>query len=49
MITTCADSDRVQRIGSRARDTQPIGGVSACKGVQAFAPSGSPKKVWNKK
>ena len=44
MRTTQSDLDRVQRIGSRARDRQPIRGVSdvsddtACKGVQALAP-----------
>ena len=31
---------------SRARDTQPIRSVSAGKGVQALAPSGSRKKIW---
>ena len=42
------------RIESRARDTQPIRGVSvvsddtACKGVQALPP-GSRKKIWSKK
>ena len=49
--TTRADLDRVQRIGSQARDTQPSRGVSdffddtAYKGVQALAPPGSQKKV----
>ena len=31
---------------SRARDTQPIRGVSACKEVQALAPPGSWRKIW---
>ena len=31
---------------SRARDTQPIRGVLACKWVQALAPPGSWKKIW---
>ena len=30
----------------RVWDTQPIRGVSACKGVQALAPPGSQKKIW---
>ena len=33
-----------QRIVSRARDTQPIRGVSACKQVQALAPLDFQKK-----
>ena len=49
MITTRSDLDRVQRIGGQARYTQLIRGVSACKGVQALAPPGSQKKVWDKK
>ena len=31
---------------SRAWDTQPIRGVSACKGVLALASPGSRKKIW---
>ena len=52
MITTRSDLDRVQRIESRARDTLPVRGVPddmACKRVQALAPPGSRKKVWDKK
>ena len=55
MRTTRWDLKRKQRIRSRARDMQPIRGVSKasltirCKGVQAFAPSGSRKKIWDKK
>ena len=40
------------RIEIRARDTQPIKGVShdtICKGVQALAPLGSRKKILDKK
>ena len=45
----------MQRISSRARDMQPIWGVSdlsdnmACKEVQALALHGSRKKIWDKK
>ena len=54
MRTTWVDLDRGQRIGSRVRDRQPIRGVRSslmiwCKGVQALAPPGSRKKVWDKK
>ena len=44
-----------ERIESQARDMQPIRGVSvvsddmACKGVQAFVPPTSRKKIWGKK
>ena len=52
MRTTQSDLDRVQRIGSWVRNRQPIRGVSvdtACKGVQALAPPGYRKKIWDKK
>ena len=55
MRTTRSDLDSPVRIESRARDTQSIRGFSvvsddtACKGVQALAPTGSRKKVWGKK
>ena len=52
MRTTRSDSDRVQRIESRARDTQPIRVVSddtACNGVQVLAPPSSRMKIWDKK
>ena len=51
MRTTWSDLDRVRRIESRARNRQPIRGVSdvsddlVCKGVRALAPPGSRKKI----
>ena len=44
-----------ERIENRARDRQPIRGISdvsddtACKGVQTLAPPGSLKNIWDKK
>ena len=55
VITKRSDLDREQRIESRAGDRQPIRGVldvsddTAYKGVQALAPPGSRKKIWDKK
>ena len=55
MRTTRSDLDSKVRIESRTRDTHLIRGVSvivddtACKRVQALAPPGSRKKIWDKK
>ena len=55
MRTTRSVLDRVHRIESRARDRQPIRGVSdisddtACKGMHVLTPPGSRKKIWDKK
>ena len=46
MRTTRSVLDRVQRIGSRARDTQPIRRSEACR-LARGASFG--KKVWDKK
>ena len=49
--TTWSDLDRVQKIGSRARDTQPIRGVSddtACKEVHNCSIYSSDIQSWRK-
>ena len=55
MRITRSDLDRVQRIGSRVRDRQPIRDISdvsddtACKGVQALAPQAPGRRFGTKR
>ena len=51
VLTTWADLDRVQRVGGRARDTQPSRGIRVSdEGLQGGASvTDSRKKIWDKK